>query len=51
MLQLESLSIPFLSINDLPQHLAEKFDLIVDAMFGFSFNGNITPSLDNFFML
>ncbi|KAG6477473.1 pyridoxine/pyridoxamine 5'-phosphate oxidase 1, chloroplastic-like [Zingiber officinale] len=45
--QLESLSIPFLSINDLPQHLAENFDLIVDAMFGFSFNGQPRPPFDD----
>ncbi|KAJ0959879.1 hypothetical protein J5N97_000347 [Dioscorea zingiberensis] len=39
--QLESLSIPFLLVEELPQNLADDFDLIVDAMFGFSFHGKL----------
>ncbi|WOK97653.1 hypothetical protein Cni_G06361 [Canna indica] len=44
--QLESLSIPFLSVDDLPQDLTDHFDLIVDAMFGFSFHGQPRPPFD-----
>lgn len=39
-LQLESLSVPFISVEDLPLDLSEDFDVVVDAMFGFSFHGN-----------
>lgn len=39
-LQLESLSVPFISVEDLPLNLSEDFDIVVDAMFGFSFHGN-----------
>lgn len=39
-LQLESLSVPFISVEDLPLDLSEDFDIVVDAMFGFSFHGN-----------
>ncbi|KAJ0959920.1 hypothetical protein J5N97_000321 [Dioscorea zingiberensis] len=42
--QLESLSIPFLLVEELPQNLADDFGLIVDAMFGFSFHGSMSPS-------
>ncbi|CAI0447939.1 unnamed protein product [Linum tenue] len=38
--QLESLSVPFLSVEDLPADLSKEFDIVVDAMFGFSFHGN-----------
>ncbi|XP_073117445.1 pyridoxine/pyridoxamine 5'-phosphate oxidase 1, chloroplastic isoform X2 [Elaeis guineensis] len=44
--QLESLSVPFLSVGDLPQNLSDDFDLIVDAMFGFSFHGQPRPPFD-----
>ncbi|XP_031493078.1 pyridoxine/pyridoxamine 5'-phosphate oxidase 1, chloroplastic isoform X3 [Nymphaea colorata] len=37
--QLESLSIPFLTAEELPFDLSNDFDIIVDAMFGFSFHG------------
>jgi len=37
--QLESLSIPFIPAEDLPHDLSREFDIIVDAMFGFSFHG------------
>ncbi|CDP04610.1 unnamed protein product [Coffea canephora] len=37
--QLESLSVPFLSEEDLPAELSGHFDIIVDAIFGFSFKG------------
>ncbi|KAJ0975985.1 hypothetical protein J5N97_017950 [Dioscorea zingiberensis] len=45
--QLESLSIPFLPVEELPQSLADDFDLIVDAMFGFSFHGKPRPPFDD----
>ncbi|KAM0950897.1 putative NAD(P)H-hydrate epimerase, Pyridoxal 5'-phosphate synthase [Dioscorea sansibarensis] len=45
--QLESLSIPFLPVEDLPQNLADDFDLVVDAMFGFSFHGKPRPPFDD----
>ncbi|KAF8406071.1 hypothetical protein HHK36_008151 [Tetracentron sinense] len=41
--QLESLSIPFLSVEDLPMDLSNDFDILVDAMFGFSFHGTPRP--------
>ncbi|KAF6165552.1 hypothetical protein GIB67_006442, partial [Kingdonia uniflora] len=41
--QLESLSIPFLSVEDLRQDLSNDFDIVVDAMFGFSFHGTPRP--------
>ncbi|XP_077249887.1 pyridoxin (pyrodoxamine) 5'-phosphate oxidase isoform X2 [Tasmannia lanceolata] len=44
--QLESLSIPFLSVEDLPLDLSNDFDIIVDAMFGFSFHGQPRPPFD-----
>ncbi|PPS13397.1 hypothetical protein GOBAR_AA07187 [Gossypium barbadense] len=37
--QLESLSVSFLSEDELPADLSEDFDILVDAMFGFSFRG------------
>ncbi|CAH9115081.1 unnamed protein product [Cuscuta epithymum] len=37
--QLETLSISFLSVEDLPKDLSQNFDIILDAMFGFSFHG------------
>ncbi|CAK7347216.1 unnamed protein product [Dovyalis caffra] len=45
--QLESLSIPFLSVEDLPADLSEDFDILVDAMFGFSFHGSPRPPFDD----
>ncbi|KAK8941856.1 hypothetical protein KSP40_PGU018170 [Platanthera guangdongensis] len=45
--QLESLSIPFLSVEDLPQNLFDKFDIIIDAIFGFSFHGAPRPPFDD----
>ncbi|BBN00433.1 pyridoxamine 5'-phosphate oxidase [Marchantia polymorpha subsp. ruderalis] len=44
--QLESLSVPFLSEADLPHHLKDDFDIVVDAMFGFSFKGKPRPPFD-----
>ncbi|XP_057469018.1 pyridoxine/pyridoxamine 5'-phosphate oxidase 1, chloroplastic-like [Actinidia eriantha] len=38
--QLESLSVPFLSVENLPMDLSNDFDILVDAMFGFSFWGH-----------
>ncbi|THG00925.1 hypothetical protein TEA_001328 [Camellia sinensis var. sinensis] len=35
--QLESLCVPFLSVEDLSMDLSNDFDILVDAMFGFSF--------------
>ncbi|KAJ6842771.1 pyridoxine/pyridoxamine 5'-phosphate oxidase 1, chloroplastic isoform X1 [Iris pallida] len=45
--QLESLSVPFLSVEDLPQSLSNEFDLIVDAIFGFSFHGKPRQPFDD----
>ncbi|KAK4787290.1 hypothetical protein SAY86_011123 [Trapa natans] len=45
--QLESLSIPFLSVEDLPSDLSKDFDVLVDAMFGFSFHGAPRPPFEN----
>ncbi|XP_073035486.1 pyridoxine/pyridoxamine 5'-phosphate oxidase 1, chloroplastic-like [Primulina eburnea] len=44
--QLVSLSIPFLSVEDLPLDLSTSYDVIVDAMFGFSFHGSPRPPFD-----
>ncbi|XP_062078058.1 pyridoxine/pyridoxamine 5'-phosphate oxidase 1, chloroplastic isoform X3 [Humulus lupulus] len=44
--QLESLSVPFISVEDLPLNLSEDFDIIVDAMFGFSYHGSPRPPFD-----
>ncbi|MBA0810089.1 hypothetical protein Gohar_002110, partial [Gossypium harknessii] len=35
---LESLSVSFLSEDELPADLSEDFDILIDAMFGFSFH-------------
>ncbi|KAK6277773.1 hypothetical protein POUND7_018096 [Theobroma cacao] len=45
--QLESLSIPFLSVDELPVDWSNDFDILVDAMFGFSFHGAPRPPFDN----
>ncbi|GLT60874.1 hypothetical protein SLA2020_336170 [Shorea laevis] len=45
--QLESLSVPFLSVDDLPLDLSKDFDILVDAMFGFSFHGTPRPPFDD----
>ncbi|XVF36622.1 hypothetical protein REPUB_Repub19eG0073000 [Reevesia pubescens] len=45
--QLESLSVPFLSVDELPVDLSRDFDILVDAMFGFSFHGAPRPPFDN----
>ncbi|KAK4571860.1 hypothetical protein RGQ29_030316 [Quercus rubra] len=45
--QLESLSVPFLSVEDLPLDLSKDFDILVDAMFGFSFHGTPRPPFDD----
>ncbi|KAL6997367.1 Pyridoxine/pyridoxamine 5'-phosphate oxidase 1, chloroplastic [Sarracenia purpurea var. burkii] len=44
--QLESLSVPFLSVDDLPMNLSNDFDILVDAMFGFSYHGTPRPPFD-----
>lgn len=44
--QLESLSVPFISVEDLPLDLSGEFDIIVDAMFGFSYHGSPRPPFD-----
>ncbi|KNA20933.1 hypothetical protein SOVF_047980 [Spinacia oleracea] len=46
MTQLESLSVPFLSAEDLPLDLSDNFDIIIDAIFGFSFHGTPRPPFD-----
>ncbi|KAH6756993.1 pyridoxin 5'-phosphate oxidase [Perilla frutescens var. hirtella] len=45
--QLESLSIPFLSVEDLPVDFSTSFDIVVDAIFGFSFRGSPRPPFDD----
>ncbi|KAI3513738.1 hypothetical protein L1887_21077 [Cichorium endivia] len=45
--QLESLGIPFLSVDDLPINLSDDFNIVVDAMFGFSFHGTPRPPFDD----
>eukprot|EP00262_Sarcandra_glabra_P006711 TRINITY_DN19205_c0_g1_i1.p1 TRINITY_DN19205_c0_g1~~TRINITY_DN19205_c0_g1_i1.p1 ORF type:complete len:524 (-),score=86.24 TRINITY_DN19205_c0_g1_i1:107-1678(-) len=45
--QLQSLSVPFLSVEDLPWDLSTDFDILVDAMFGFSFHGTPRPPFDD----
>ncbi|XP_051136685.1 pyridoxine/pyridoxamine 5'-phosphate oxidase 1, chloroplastic [Andrographis paniculata] len=45
--QLESLSIPFLPVEDLPKDLSDGFDIVVDAIFGFSFKGSPRPPFDD----
>ncbi|KDP41449.1 hypothetical protein JCGZ_15856 [Jatropha curcas] len=45
--QLESLSVPFLAVEDLPLDLSKDFDILVDAMFGFSFHGAPRPPFDD----
>ncbi|KAL0318392.1 UNVERIFIED_CONTAM: Pyridoxine/pyridoxamine 5'-phosphate oxidase 1, chloroplastic [Sesamum angustifolium] len=45
--QLESLSVPFLSVEDLPTDLSTSFDIVVDAIFGFSFHGSPRPPFDD----
>ncbi|XP_009607523.1 pyridoxine/pyridoxamine 5'-phosphate oxidase 1, chloroplastic isoform X1 [Nicotiana tomentosiformis] len=45
--QLELLSVPFLSLEDLPKDLSNSFDILVDAMFGFSFHGSPRPPFDD----
>ncbi|KAF9622980.1 hypothetical protein IFM89_035695 [Coptis chinensis] len=45
--QLESLAIPFLSVEDIPEDLSRDFDIVVDAMFGFSFHGAPRPPFDD----
>ncbi|GAB2224244.1 hypothetical protein Droror1_Dr00004996 [Drosera rotundifolia] len=44
--QLESLRIPFLSVDDLPPDFSNYFDIVIDAMFGFSFHGTPRPPFD-----
>ncbi|GAV66799.1 Pyridox_oxidase domain-containing protein/YjeF_N domain-containing protein/PNPOx_C domain-containing protein [Cephalotus follicularis] len=45
--QLESLSVPFLSVEDIPVNLSKDFDIVVDAIFGFSFHGAPRPPFDD----
>ncbi|KAJ9146493.1 hypothetical protein P3X46_028752 [Hevea brasiliensis] len=45
--QLESLAVPFLTVGDLPSDLSKDFDILVDAMFGFSFHGAPRPPFDD----
>ncbi|XP_047974230.1 pyridoxine/pyridoxamine 5'-phosphate oxidase 1, chloroplastic-like [Salvia hispanica] len=45
--QLESLSIPFLPVEDLPVDLSTSFDIVLDAVFGFSFQGSPRPPFDD----
>lgn len=44
--QLQSLSVPFLQADELSSALAGNFDIVVDAIFGFSFHGKPRPPFD-----
>lgn len=46
--QLESLGLPFLEADDIlhGEQLAQRFDVVLDAMFGFSFQGDPRPPFD-----
>ncbi|KAL7262519.1 hypothetical protein ACSBR1_000813 [Camellia fascicularis] len=44
--QLESPCVPFFSVEDLSMDLSNDFDILVDAMFGFSFRGTPRPPFD-----
>jgi len=44
MVQCENLNIPFL--DGLPEDIGSRFDIIVDAIFGFSFKGDIRAPFD-----
>lgn len=46
--QLEALRVPFLTADDIIQGhpLRERFDVIIDAIFGFSFKGAPRPPFD-----
>ena len=45
--QLNSLKLPFVNADDLPtSQLSERYDVILDAMFGFSFHGAPRPPFD-----
>jgi hypothetical protein len=46
--QLESCNIPFLSAEDVleGEPLAQRFDVVIDAIFGFSFKGAPRPPFD-----
>lgn len=46
--QLESLGVPFLDVENVDEDLMSKeFDLVVDAMFGFSFRGPVRSPFDD----
>ncbi|CAI5501101.1 unnamed protein product [Closterium sp. Naga37s-1] len=45
--QVESLGVPFLSPDQLPSPLLPSFHLVVDAIFGFSFQGSPRPPFDS----
>ncbi|XP_031271107.1 pyridoxine/pyridoxamine 5'-phosphate oxidase 1, chloroplastic-like [Pistacia vera] len=45
--QLETLSVPLVSVEDLPLDLSKDYDILVDAMFGFSFDGTARPPFDD----
>ncbi|CAM0957089.1 unnamed protein product [Alopecurus aequalis] len=45
--QLESLAVPFVPVEDLFHDLPGQYDLVIDAMFGFSFHGIPRPPFDD----
>lgn len=50
--QCQSLGLPFVAASELPQaSLAASFDVIVDALFGFSFTGVPRPPFDSILQL
>ena len=45
--QCKSLKLPFVDVEKLPQsQLSQAYDVIIDAMFGFSFRGDPRPPFD-----
>ena len=46
--QLEALRVPFRAAEDLADgpDLAQRYDVVIDAMFGFSFKGEPRPPFD-----
>ncbi|GBG58963.1 hypothetical protein CBR_g24313 [Chara braunii] len=45
--QLESLHIPFVTVGELTAPLSSDYDIILDAIFGFSFKGTPRPPFDS----
>eukprot|EP00899_Mesostigma_viride_P027316 jgi/Mesvir1/776/Mv17375-RA.1 len=46
-IQVKSLNIPFVELSQLPTSLMAEYDIVVDALFGFSFKGEPRPPFDH----